>query len=343
MLVLSRKVLGIWEISLIDSGIKKIVNDTNILLVDWQVSDICNFNCLYCDDTSKSRKYGWPELNQNKIILRKLLELAGARKIKFSLIGGELTIWRDFIEFVKLVRDIIPNSYIELTTNGFMPRQFWINHGQLFDHIQFSLHINNEHYDIKRIIESVNSCSCKNIGIFLMLIPDHWHRAIEDYDYILNNLNVYCNLQVKSIDSRATPGPISLLYHYTTEQLAWIDKVNKESRSVLYKKFNMLDLYDISKQNNVFHNDGEASILNSQYLIFKNKNSFKGWSCSIPEEKITLRVNGDITHGSACNVGGILGNWRTGEFNINYSKKNIMCPYDMCTCANEIAITKEKI
>ena len=44
-----------------------------------------------------------------------------------------------------------------------------------------------------------------------------------------------------------------------------------------------------------------------------------------------------------CGAEGILGNWNTNPNSIQWPNDPIICPYEICGCAADLIITKEKI
>jgi hypothetical protein len=74
-------------------------------------------------------------------------------------------------------------------------------------------------------------------------------------------------------------------------------------------------------------------------LLINKTNQFKGWSCMVGVESLMINWDGAV-HRATCRVGGSLGNIYQGKFEM--PKDPITCTRNWCTCAADIAITKNK-
>lgn len=308
----------------------EILGNPDSIVIDWLISNICNYNCTYCPTDSKDGSQKWPDIDATKQFITKLKDSNLEKEFRYILLGGEVTIWKQFPEFVQMLRDVTPRNKIRLVTNGSPSKSFWKKYGILFDSIQFSLHVTNEKFDIEKAITSINECSCQDNSVFIMAPPYNWEVVLKSYDYALKNLTNYRSLVAKPIDNRALVNVNNLL-NYTDEQKNWI----KQSR-IFSGKVNTPSFVRIKAK----YSDGTIETVDPMQFIITKTNTWKNWKCSIGVEKLTLHYNGDVTKGSACSLGGIVGNWKTGEFN-NISSEWVECIYDNCFCAADISVSKK--
>lgn len=307
---------------------KEFVND-NGLVVDWIVSNVCNFNCSYCASMSKNGSESWPDIELTRKTVQRLVERNKNKTITYVLSGGELTIWKRFIDFVLMLREETPNCVIKLISNGAMPKDYWKKYGKLFDRIQFSFHI--EEMNLDRFISSVNECSCDIKAVFVMAKPSQFNEVKQAYHRIVNECTTVNMTLAKPMDTRYSSEGLRL-EQYTQDHLDWINnsQVLRNVENIKLPKY-----IGITE-------DGSQEIIEPLKLIADGKNHWRGWQCNVGVEKITFRVNGDITRGSSCSVGGVLGNWRTGEI-ADFDIQPVICPLQSCFCGADLMVSRKRL
>jgi organic radical activating enzyme len=305
----------------------EILGDTNTVVVDWTLSNICNYTCHYCTDDAKNGSQIWPEFESIRKTVRKLSEHYKGKTLSFVLLGGELTVWKQFIDCITIIKEEAPSSKIRLLTNGIMPPKWWATYGLLFDSVQFSFHP-NQVKSLDVFIESVNQCSCKDNNVFIMADPKHWDIVTDAYEQCVNRITTARSIAAKVVDNRNVMITNSII-DYTVEQKEWIVKSLKSNINIP-KKISVIKGIDI---------DGNIEILNPVELITNGNNKWKYWKCSVGIEKITLHGSGNITRGSACVVGPSYGNWRNDTF-LPLPTDWVTCPYDACFCGADINVSR---
>ena len=85
-----------------------------------EITSRCNLRCVYCT----SPNLGRPKVDMTEEIFQKVLDLAarwmkGGTQDRISLCGiGEPTIHPQFIQFLRLAREKLPEGILDVTTNG---------------------------------------------------------------------------------------------------------------------------------------------------------------------------------------------------------------------------------
>lgn len=309
------------------SNLIEIQGPYNVFQIDWTVSNICNYNCNYCADDAKIGNNTWPDIEIVSKILYRIKKLHPNKLFSYNLLGGELTLWKDFINFIDNIRNITPNSNIRLLTNGRMPSTYWEKNGRKFDSIQFSFHARQT--DLNKFIENLKICSCKDINVFLMMDPTHWKKCVVAFDLIKEQVSNVRSVAAKPIDNRAKSYD-SKLVTYTQDQINWMknNKINTSIKKSLDNK--IVGIYK----------DSNKKIVDPFQLILNKETNWKGWTCNIGVDKLSFRTNGEITGGSGCLVGGVVGNWRKNVLNLK--KLNpVICDKDYCFCGSDIEISKK--
>lgn len=310
------------------------IGDVDNLVIDWTVSSICNYDCSYCSPASKNGKYSWPDIESVRVTINQLVSANPGKRITYALSGGELTLWKQFPEFVFMLREETPGCVVKLLTNGIMPESYWEKNGKLFDRIQFSYHMLPFHANLDRFIASVNSSSSLVNFVFVLAPPNTFRESMYAYEQIADNCDDATLIIAKPIDDRASSS-IGLV-HYTQDQLDWINS------SMISKNLDKIDLDTYSKFVGIQQDGTEDHYLEPMKLIVSGETHWKGWSCSIGVEKQTFKVDGSIVRGSSCKAGSVLGNWRIGEL-YQQNMYPIICPYEGCFCASDITVSRKLI
>lgn len=309
--------------------ITKIIGQTDNLHVDWTVANVCNYDCHYCSSDANGGDWSWPDLNNVELLLERLRNHYSNRRFSYTLLGGELTLWKQFGDFLDLLETKTPDCKIKLLTNGKMPPSYWEREGHRFSAVQFSYH--GRQTDTDEFIASVQACTCKNINVFVMMDVLHWDKCQEAYSRISQECTNVRVVQAKPVDSRATDYNIKLVT-YTQEQIDWMKSARYHNRTITALPF---------QHTYAQYSDGSVKEIDPFRLILDNNNQWLGWKCSIGQEKIALRYDGEITRASGCDVGRLnrIGNWRTVD--INYLPDDwVICPKDACFCGNDIGVSR---
>lgn len=309
-----------------NEALKRVIGQPEKLQIDWVVSNICNYDCSYCGSESKSGSHGWPSLPEIETTLEQIKNHYNRDEYIYTLLGGELTLWKHFDTFIDLIHSVTPNNNIKLLTNGRMPAWYWADNGKKFGAIQFSYHAANTN-DLK-FIESVRSCSCPNINVFVMMDPAHWDKCVDMFMSLTQLENVR-NIQAKPLDNRATDYE-SQLYHYSQVQIEWMKTAFWSNRNIRIPPV---------IRTVVEFEDGTIVEKEPNHLILNNMTQWQGWKCAIGVEKLSFAVDGRITRGTACDVGDTLGDWRTGVIN-ELPNEWAICPKAACFCGSDISVSK---
>lgn len=297
--------------------ITKIKRNAERVYVDWQLSNVCNFNCPYCPDGAKNGSSGWPKLQSCKDTVDILSE-KGICEFTFS--GGELTIWKHLPELFCYIKS--KNKHlIHLITNGFKNYKYWNNIQA--DYISFSWHPTSP-LKVEKWTENINKSYAKKKRVYLLCYPLVWDKVISDFTYFKKNLTDVELIELKYVDERARKK-----ITYTAEQLDFISN----NSIINFPKPNKT-IYTLT------FDDGSEGHIPISELLSKGLNKFKNWKCNAGVNNIVLNYNGNVNRTSACRIGDSLGNWHSGFF--EFAKEPVICNVDSCWCAPDIWIDKWK-
>lgn len=315
----------------------KIGNDRDdFCIVGWNFSNVCNFSCAYCPDELHNGSYKFPDPQSTLNVLDFIKRVSkDNEKVYLELIGGEVTLWPELIEFLKEIKSF-SNVFSVILTNGSRSEKWWKKFSDSELHMNtmlaFSCHFAFCSLDsYYRNLEIVS----KNHLVTNSFIMDpkyfsKFPKILNLFKKIKDNLPVDCVFKVvrdKMHSSRLAEG-------YTKEMLDVIRNSSyKYNRSDFpYKPADKLtwpmDIYI----------DGKKA--HWQTVLVKKEHRFKGWKCLAGTKRFIIDFNGDVF---PCNEMReeryFLGNvFKKGVVKI--LNKHIVCAADYCPCKTDAIIPK---
>lgn len=197
-------------------------------LITWELGRRCNFDCWYCFPNSHNNYESHKNYDMMMNAYRNLSKMwIFNEKTKFNFTGGELTVYKDYLPFVKtLVND---NHIVMTTTNGSHNPDYYAELAEVSD-ICFSLHLNYlKKFGIDKFIKNIESVvnvrksksDMKNwIGVRIMADPGNVEFAKE----VLKICNEkFGNEAQITVDAIHITGDQHQLHRYTEEEIIWIN------------------------------------------------------------------------------------------------------------------------
>lgn len=308
----------------------KIKTKNNILVVDWILSNVCNFKCTYCSPDSNGGDQYWPDIENCKIAIKKITEQSAHDYRIYTILGGEPTVWKDFTQLATIIKETDSNSVVNILTNGSRTIKWWNKTKQYIDKVSISFH--HEQADADHTIEVVNSIQhdCQT-NIQMLMDVNHFEKCIEIFKKLRDNTNVPIQLKKLQVEFGGKEW-----MKYSTEQMEIIKRLHKETAHRPSTKRNITSLGI-----NCFYDDGTVTQENNHDLIQSGNNKFYGWKCNIGRDLLVISSNGNVIPANACNTKMILGNIKTDPHNIKLLTDPVVCAYKECTCGSDIEITKQ--
>lgn len=200
----------------------EVVYSTNYVkkAVTWAIGRRCNFDCWYCppsDHNNFEAHKDYDTLMAAYTVLS--TQWIKGEPTKFSMLGGELTIYKDYLPFVKTLREQGHNSIT--TTNGSRDAAYYAELAAVSD-ICFSLHLNYlKTLGIEKFIKSIDAAirnKAENfIRIRLMVDPGNLEYAKEVHEILLEKFSGRCLIAIKPVHD--TQGK---LFPYEPKEIIWI-------------------------------------------------------------------------------------------------------------------------
>ena len=213
-----------------------VYSNTNNLFkfVSWDIGRRCNFDCWYCPSNVHNNFEEHKTYVQLETAYNNLLPWINGEKTKFSFTGGEPTVYKDYLPFVKRLKK--DGHLVMTTTNGSHNENYYRELAEYSD-ICFSIHLNYvKQYGTDKFIKSIQAAtdvrrtnlSAPGIGdpnwvsVRIMCDPGNLETAQEFYKICKEKFNDI----IVSVDSvHQAVNHSYYLYKYSEEEINWIKNV----------------------------------------------------------------------------------------------------------------------
>lgn len=301
--------------------------------ITWQVNDVCNFKCSYCNEGNWGGRYRNLSTERYIKVLDKIIDSyqqKGYEKFKLFFSGGEPTIWPPLKKIINFVREKTTKSIIAVNTNLSRPQSWWEKNYELFDDIVASFHI--EFTNQNRYLENLKFLQDKMpyICCRLLLHDDRFAEVLTFANKLKESLQNY-RIEYAPLLQELTPH--SLAHAYTESWKKDALKNLKYEQKIELPIQRHSSFWGVGKS---YYSDGSIQPFNSNDLVSFGKNNFKDWTCHI-SESIYISPKGEITMAS-CGVGGRVGNINDDHLDIKTTP--VTCPHTLCNCGTDVALTK---
>jgi len=306
------------------------------MYIDWQLSDVCNFKCTYCNLQSMGGVEGWPTYEQSTRLIDNILEHSDHEVRTYNLLGGEPTLWRHFGDLCTYIKEHDPNSIVQILTNGSRTLRWWEKYAPYMDKVIISHHAHTS--DAQHVVDVVKICQPYNAASIQVLVDQgNFDKCAADFDYMMENLPGV-NVSAKKGETNLGSGT---WMPYTEEQIVWLEEtLSRTSANNKLTPHNRRPPERRAWERVFYASDGEYEWRTSnKNLIIYDQNHFKGWHCNIGRDMLSVKPNGNLAPSSACFKDEVLGNYRTGA-DINWPERAYVCVYDGCYCGADLEIAK---
>lgn len=303
--------------------------------ITWQVSDVCNFRCSYCNEGNWGGKR--PN-NDTEHLLKQLdaiithFEGQGYSCFKFFFSGGEPSFWKPMVPIAEFLHQRVKNPLLAMNTNLSSPLAWWEKHHHLFQDVVASFHI--DFADPERFLKTASFLQDKTnyLALRMMMQENRFDEVKEFAARVKSTLQNYALEWVPILDELSAD---ARPYQYTDPaKMEFFKTHGYEREEKIPKRYTP---YTFPHPMEVYDN-GDHQSLNSNRLVADRRNFFRGWKCRI-HESLFISIDGNIQPAS-CGVGKSLGNIITGKLNLGSAA--VICPKDHCPCGTDICITKHR-
>lgn len=300
----------------------------NTIVVNWCVTDKCNYRCSYCLPSLNRGRILEADFNSIVKFCNSFINRNKNKNIYFEFTGGEITIWDKFPILVSFLKDY-ENVSVGLISNGSRNIEWWNEIKNYIDHVSLSFQpefSKKEHYT--KLVDLLSNYLKVHCNI--MMHPSYFELCKGVAEFISENIcNVSLALQPLLIEFK------DQLYDYTPDQLEIIDKQHELYGSRI--KYTRLWPVYRGAMKKVYEN--KEIVSSAHRFISEKTNRWTGWKCYAGVEQIVVDLEGNVWRGW-CKEGGRLGNIRD---EVNLKPDPIICQRDYCHCNFDIMCTKEKV
>jgi len=289
--------------------------------IDITLGNLCNWACSYCPTNLNDGSLPW--LGKDTLInfLNKATthyKTLGKKYFDFNFLGGETTLYKDFIPIVSWIKDQNFYSNIEIMTNGSRKIGYWNKNIRYFDTISITHHVENaDPYHTRQVADLVID-NGKYANVSIPMLPKQWNKCIEHANIILES-NHQFNVSPKTLLHDF--GGKNIPYHYT-----------KEQKEVLTSKFR----FDIIEGRKKFRKG-----INPHKIIAMGENCFMDYTCYAGVDIIAIDKKGNLKLGGNCKM------HKQGftqkkyyEDDIIFPTEPIICKQTTCNCLPDIQTRK---
>jgi organic radical activating enzyme len=310
----------------------------DVLKLDINLGNICNYKCWYCWPGSNDGDVKWPELAVIKKNITHLINYYQTHTNKkifdIHFCGGEPTHWPKLLEFVTYLKENF-NCLISMTSNGSKKLSWWQKAMPYFDRVHLSCH--HEFVNLEKFRELCDTLYDNNVvaSASAMMDPRAWDKCMEMVEYLKGSRNRWSIRYVEIIDPTIT---------YTEEQKNIISKHRARRVNPLWFWWN--NKYYLNKVT-VKDSTGKKFKISDNEILLQKLNNFYGWECTVGVHWLNVSMYGEL--GGTC---GQVPFGKDNHFNLydpeftNKFSPNItpaICSKTQCLCSPEINMPKHKL
>jgi organic radical activating enzyme len=307
------------------------------MYIDWQLGDVCNFQCAYCNFQSRGGVAGWPEYEKATALVKNILAHSTHEYRTYNLLGGEPTLWKHFGELCAYIKQHDKNSVVQVLTNGSRSLRWWNTHAVDMDKVVISHH--SHAADPEHTAAVVDICQPYNSVSVQILVDVHNFDQCQNHFYQIVSRCPGISVSVKKAETELGSG---VWQSYSDNQLTIMGDMQRDA-----KLNNSLPARHARRSDRrqayarvIYGSDGEMEwITSNKDLILSQQNKFSGWRCNIGIDMLCVKANGDLKPSSSCFKDEILGNYLQSD-DIAWPQTAYTCVYSDCFCGADIEVEK---
>jgi MoaA/NifB/PqqE/SkfB family radical SAM enzyme len=291
--------------------------DPGQLIVQWNLGNTCNYSCEYCPSILHNGTRLWVDLPLIENTLLKIKDYFPQKTLRVEFLGGEITLYRDFINLMKFCKDQNINNMI--FTNASRTFRHWEEVADYLDEVMLTFHpatTSKIHFEkiVKFFIE-------KNIKLYVHIaMQKSLFASSAKYAEYLHV--TYPNLKINMVlmmDKEHKKSFDGYFYDYSQEEI------------------DLIKLYDNSEERYIAeYEDGSTTQYNISEIKDLKLNNFKGFNCGTTNSIINIDANG-VASTSLCRQKSKINIYIDDLDQLFYDH---ICQKDLCENPSDIRIYK---
>lgn len=303
--------------------------------VEWKLHNVCNYDCSFCAPDIKDGSRRGLSLEANKKIIDKISADCRDNKVWLAFNGGEPTLYPQLIEllaYAKTKSNVLTTMY----SNASRTIRYWteLRDARVLDQLYVTYH-SEQTDNYKHVADVLNLFHDEPITTIAIVthVPEHIDKAIEGYEYILENTGALVNMNYMSISD--APG---LVDTYSEDQIEKYKRYTylQGRKNDSKVKTKVLLAHRISRDQMLeTYSDNTKKIVSLVNLKKEGKNKFQGWTCNIGIQNMQLDVD-RISKGMCHILNGTPIDIENLEKTLNFEKKPTVCGFEFCHCTMDL-------
>jgi len=300
----------------------------------WHITDFCNQHCYYCPpllnggDIANSPSA--PTHEQLLKFVNTLPQILGSKELIVQFAGGEPTLHKSLPDIATKIKELVPNSFVGLTTNGTSPLDWWKNYSDLFKATTISLHPQylEKPSTLQRVLDNslwMKENSSTVLSFNLMTDPTRWDVVLHLYNTFSSHFGgriipkVLQHLEVH--ESKST-------YEYSEEQSLQLSEWQRDNRFPESEHYSTAYL---------LLSDMQREDWSLAKWIREGWNQYKDWDCWSGQDSINVKIDGSVWNG-VCRTYSL---GHISDFSLKTSP--VTCPVQYCACPTDLLVRKQKV
>lgn len=292
------------------------------IIVQWNLGNVCNYSCSYCPTYLHDGTISWPELDLIKNTLIKIKDRFQNKTITVEMLGGEITLYKDFILLMSWLKENNFNSNV--LSNGSRTLRFWEDAAPYLSRIGLTYHpefSNQEHFLslLKILLE-------KNVipYIKIAMVKEHFWNLTE-FQKVLFDQYPYINVEMVLLSDKMNQFNYNGYYYdYSREEIEFLIKSEESHTGHLVAEFD-----NGSKENYTLNQVRDLGL-----------NKFTGFECGSKLSLIVIDHKGNVST-SLCRQRTRI-NIHSIDSELDSLLKPVICELHKCTNHSDLRILKEK-
>lgn len=315
--------------------------------VQWNMGNQCNFTCEYCPPVLHDGTKPWLPLESYITAVDRICSHYAdiGKSVHFELIGGEVTVMAGFEDIIRKINEYGCSSVA--FTNASRTINWWSKAKHYLNGVVITWH--PQSMDKQHLIDVINEIKdYVNIDINIAGIGgrvDELGNTVEELRELFkdcqknnyNNVSICVKTMYKKLLGRDSKQ--ETYWPYTDYELEIIKRpgIKPIPMPMPNPDQPVFEPDPRDWMTEFLYDNGEAKYVQSHQIINEGLNKFKGMSCYLGFESLTIDASGDI-YSSWCGAKhfGNIAKLESWEL----PKSLTVCPYDFCNNISDIAISK---
>jgi len=292
--------------------------DSNRLVVQWNLGNICNYSCEYCPSILHNGSRPWVELPLIEDTLLKIKNYFPSKKIRVEFLGGEITLYRDFINLMKFCKTESINNMI--FTNASRTFRHWNETIDYLDEILLTFHPQTTCKDhFENVVKLFKNNNVK-FYIHIAMVKELFWETVDYAEHLKKTYSDIHSSMVLMMDKEHKKNFRGYFYDYSQEEI------------------NVVKQYDSGSERYVAeYEDGKTKVFNLTEIKDYNINQFKGFACGVDQSILNIDFNGNAST-SLCRQKSKINIYSDSIDKLFYKH---ICKLDKCENPGDIRIYKE--